>query len=76
MARKKRVLEGVEEIGTEDMAMAKGKRGKGKKKHGFRPVSKATGTRRRKGRVVLKKGCKWGRGRYKGKVLCRIGKAA
>jgi hypothetical protein len=35
---------------------------------GFRVVSKKAGTR---GKGRLKKGCLWGRGEYKGKVLCR-----
>lgn len=36
---------------------------------GFKVVGKQTCLRKRKGRMVLKKGCKWGRGRYKGKLL-------
>jgi hypothetical protein len=37
------------------------------KKAQWKVVSKAAGT---KGKGKLKKGCKYGRGRYKGKILC------
>jgi hypothetical protein len=51
-----------------------GKRKKGKRKggsyKGWKVVSKKACTGR-KGR--LKKGCKWGRGKYRGKVFKKVG---
>ncbi len=70
--KKRRVLSGYD---NEMAGVGRRKRRKKAKRKGsrkalkrvFRVVSKAKGLRS-KGR--LKKGCKWGRGRYKGKVLC------
>lgn len=46
------------------------KKGKSRKApKGWKVVGKDACTRKRKGRLVLKSGCKWGRGRYRGKLL-------
>lgn len=48
------------------------KRAKRAKKGAFRVVSAAVGLKKSgKGKGRLKKGCKWGRGKNKGKILCR-----
>lgn len=42
------------------------------KKVQWKTVSKAGGLKKSgKGKGRLKKGCKWGRGKYKGKIRCK-----